>query len=109
VSAEELKALFGQPLMLLILMIFGAGGSALKQLIVARRQGNAIALSDYLMRVETVIALGAVLTSFLGLLFSDSLNIASALSFGYVSNDAADAGTKEGRSAAIGPNPPPKD
>lgn len=100
-TADELKQLFEQPLMLLLIMFAAAGGSVLKQIAVSRRQGTDVGILEYFMKVETLIMVGAVFASFLTLLYSDTLNIASALGFGYVSNDAADAFTKEGRSASI--------
>lgn len=102
-SAEELKELFSQPLMLLVLMLIASLGSAAKQLVVARRQGTPITVLDYFMKIETVIMLGANAAAWLTLLYTDTLNIASALGAGYVSNDAADVVTKDGRSAAISP------
>jgi hypothetical protein len=102
-SADELKALFNQPLMLLLLMGFASMGSASKQLTVSRRQGQSISLFDYFFRIETLIMLGTNVAVWLTLLYFDTLNIASALGGGYVSNDAADVVTKQGRSAAINP------
>lgn len=100
-TADQLKALFSTPLMLLALMIVAALGSALKQLAVARRQGTPMTVMDYFFKIETVITVGSIAAAWLGLLFSDSLNIASALGLGYVANDTADAWTKSGRSQAI--------
>jgi hypothetical protein len=102
-SADELKTLFSQPLMLLLLMGFASLGSASKQLNVSRRQGQTITLFDYFFRIETLIMLGTNVAVWLTLLYTDTLNIGSALGFGYVSNDAADVATKRGRSAAITP------
>ncbi len=106
-SAEELKVLFSQPLMLLVLMLVASLGSAGKQLIVARRQGP-ISVIDYFLRIETIIMLGTNVAAWLTLLYSDTLNIASALGAGYAANDSADVFTKDGRSSAISPpaNPP---
>lgn len=102
-SAEELKALFSQPLMLLVLMLFGSLVSAAKQLIVARRQNASIPVGEYFLKIETVVMLAINFGLWLTLLFTDTLNIASALGSGYAANDAADAATKDGRSVAISP------
>lgn len=108
-SAEELKALFSQPLMLLLLMLAASLGSAAKQLIVARRQNEGLTLKEYFLKVETLIMLGHNVAAWLTLLFSDTLNVASALGAGYVANDAADAWTKNGRSGELNDPKPPKD
>lgn len=102
-SAEELKELFSQPLMLLFLMLVAALGSAAKQLIVARRQDSTVSVKAYFLKIETVIMLGAVGGAWLALLYTDTMNPMSALGLGYVANDAADIVTKDGRSAAINP------
>lgn len=102
-SADELKELFSQPLMLFILMLVASLGSAAKQLVVARRQGAAVSVKEYFLKIETAVMLGAVGGAWLALLYTDTLNPMSALGLGYVANDAADIVTKDGRSAAIKP------
>lgn len=101
ITSEQLKAFFSTPLALLVLMFAAAMGSAIKQLIVGRRGGADITFKEYFARVETLIMIGGVVTAWLALIFTDSLNAASALGFGYVANDAADAATKDGRSGAL--------
>lgn len=102
-TAEELKTLFSQPLMLLVLMVLGSFISAAKQLIVARKQGTPISLSTYFLKVESLVMIVGVFFTWLGLIFFDTLNVVTALGGGYIINDAADVATKEGRSAAINP------
>lgn len=102
-STEELKALFSDPLMLFFLMLFGALLSAAKQLIVARKQGASLSVGAYFLKVETVVMIGGVFFGWLGLLFSDTLNIVTATGLGYIANDVADIATKQGRSSAITP------
>lgn len=107
-TAEELKLLFSQPLMLLLLMLFGALSSAAKQLVVARRQNAAITVGEYFLKIETVIMLVGVIFTWIGLVAFEQLNIGVALGAGYIANDLADAATKEGRSAAVIPPPEAK-
>lgn len=102
-SAEQLKLLFSTPLALLGLMFFGALLSAAKQLAVARRQGATVSISEYFLKIETVITLCVTFAAWLGLLFSDTLN-PLAIFAGYFANDIADAATKSGRSSAIMPS-----
>src|SRR6185295_19491951 len=102
-TSDQLKALFNTPLMLLVMMLIASLFSAAKQLVVARRSGQPMTLAEYFLRVETVIMLGHNVGAWLVLLFNDQLNIAAALGAGYVANDAADAYTKEGRSAGLQP------
>jgi hypothetical protein len=103
-TAEELKALLSTPFALAAIMIFGSLVSAWKQMIVAKRGGNQVSVSDYFLQhwPETVAMLGANIMAFIGLVFADSLTPVAAVGIGYMANDFADMVTKEGRSAATG-------
>lgn len=104
-TAEELKILLGTPLALFLIMLFASIGSALKQLVVAKREKPELTLVGYFTKnlPETLIMLGHNVFAFGSLVMTDSLNWASAIGIGYMANDAADVWTKQGRSMAIAP------
>lgn len=103
-TAEELKEFLSTPMMLFVLMIFASLGSAFKQMAVARRSGNGVTFTSYFVDnwPETLIMIGGNIAAFIGLIFTDTLNPAAAIGFGYMANDTADAFTKQGRSASMG-------
>lgn len=103
-TAEELKLILSQPLALFAIMLVASLGSAIKQLIVARRERPELSLVQYFTKnlPETIIMLMHNGFAFGTLIMTDSLNWAAALGIGYLANDAADVWTAEGRSTAIG-------
>lgn len=103
ITAEQLKEMLGSPLALFGLMFFASFVSALKQMIIAKRNGTPMSFSSYFLGhwVETVVMLGTNVIAFTTLIMTDSLNFAAAIGIGYLANDAADTFTKQGRSSSL--------
>jgi hypothetical protein len=109
-TTTELKDWFAQPWALLVLMYLGALGSALKTVSTARRDGATVTLAEYLGHwPETISAVVAVFFAWLGLLFTDQLNVAAALAYGAVANTGIDIIRAGGRTTALNPPSPPKE
>lgn len=96
-SIDQLQALLQTPLALFIVMLLASLASALKQI-----KDTTLPLSSYLAHwPETVAAVIANVLGFLVLVETDTLNLASALGLGWMSNSAVDLLRTGGRSAAV--------
>lgn len=103
-TEQDIKLLIHNPLFLFFVMLLGALHSAMKQVRDARKNGADVTYGFYISHwPETVGALGYLLVSFLGLVETGTLNIASAWGLGYMSNSMADTVREGGRSASISP------
>ena len=102
-SEEQIKAIIETPAGLLVVLILGSLFSVLKQIKDARSNGATIAVSDYVFRLETLLALLTNVGIFFGLLMTGDLTwqtVIASLGLGYMSNSAVDL-TPGGRSAAV--------
>ncbi len=106
-TAEEIKLLLSTPAALFLLMLLASLGSAFKQMLDARRNGASVGPKDYFIThwPETLWMLGTNAGAFITLIFTDSLNYASAIGIGYLANSAADVFTKDGRSSSLKTTP----
>jgi hypothetical protein len=99
-TSEELKVLLSTPLALFVLMLFGTAMSMLKQYVDAKLNSSTITFGAYILKVETVLAIGANILAFGALIMTDTLNWTGALGIGYALNSVADL-RPGGRSAEI--------
>lgn len=96
----DLKDLLSNQIFLFALMLFGTLLSMAKQYVDGRMNAATIDFGAYLLRIETLIAVGANVIAFLGLIDSGQLNFLSAVGVGYALNSLTDL-KPGGRSAAI--------
>lgn len=89
-TAEQLKELLSTPSALFALMLFGTALSMLKQYVDAKANGSEITFGSYFAKVETIVAVGANIIAFLGLIMTDTLNWTGALAIGYAINSLSD-------------------
>lgn len=89
-TAVEIKAILELPIALFILMIFGTLISMMKQYTDAKSSGSLITFNSYFFKIETIVAVGANILAFIGLIMTDTLNWTGALAIGYVLNSASD-------------------
>ncbi len=96
-NIDQLQTLLQTPLALFIVMLLASLASALKQI-----KDTTLPLSSYLGHwPETVAAVIANVLGFLVLVETNTLNLASALGLGWMSNSAVDLMRAGGRSAAV--------
>lgn len=101
-TEEDIKLLIRNPIVLMLVMLFGAFSSMVKQIRDARKNGSDVTIMVYISHwPETLAAFGYLLISFLGLIQTDTLNIASAWGLGYASNSMADTVREGGRSKTL--------